>query len=164
MDNDQKGHMRRALEYIRHHALAATALVCSLLALAGASYADFTVPAGSVGARQIKNHVIEPVKLNRQLIGGYIRHWAEVDGQGNVFRSSGPVRVTHPSFPSGFTFRWGDPTPPRLRPRCSGIATVSGNAQGSATIATADAAGMVVNTYTIQWQPALQPVTVAVIC
>jgi hypothetical protein len=156
--------MRRALEYLRHHALAATALACSLLALAGASYADLAVPAGSVGARQIKNHVIGPVKLDRQLIGGYIRHWAEVDGQGNLVATSGPVRVTHPSFPSGFTLRWRDVTPPRLQPKCTAIATVSGNSQGYATVVVADASMAGVNTYTTQWQPALEPVAVAIIC
>jgi hypothetical protein len=135
-----------------------------LLALAGASYADLAVPAGSVGARQIKNHVIGPVKLDRQLIGGYIRHWAEVDGQGNVQASSGPVRVTHPSFPSGFIFRWKDVTPARFRPRCTVLANVTGNAQGSTTVAAAAADSAVVNTYTTQWQPALEPVSVAVVC
>lgn len=156
--------MRRVLEYLRHHALAATALVCSLLALAGASYAALAVPPNSVGGRQLQNHSINPVKLNRQLIGGYVRHWAEIDGQGNVLATSGPVRVTHPSFPSGFTFRWKDVTPPRLQPRCTALATVSGNSEGYATVAGSGADLAVVDTFTTQWQPALVPISVAVVC
>ena len=43
--------MRTALDYLRRHAIAILALICSLLALAGASYATLRLPAGSVGAR-----------------------------------------------------------------------------------------------------------------
>ena len=55
--------MTRTLDYLRRNALAALALVCSLLALAGASYAAFSLPANSVGRAQIKNHSIGSVKL-----------------------------------------------------------------------------------------------------
>jgi hypothetical protein len=156
--------MRRVLEHLRHHALAATALVCSLLALAGASYAALAVPPHSVGERQLQNHSINPVKLNRQLIGGYVRHWAEVDGQGNVLATSGPVRVTHPSFPSGFTFRWRDVTPARFQPKCTALVTVAGGSQGYAVVTADRANEMSANTYTNQWQPSLEPISAAVIC
>jgi hypothetical protein len=70
--------MTRFVAYLRHHALASTALVCSLLALAGASYADFSLPAGSVGAAQIKNHVIGAQKFNQNVIAASIRAWVVV--------------------------------------------------------------------------------------
>ena len=70
------------LAYLRHHAIAITALVCSLLALAGASYAALDLPNGSVGARQIKNHVIAPVKLDPRLIAATVRSWVIVQWQG----------------------------------------------------------------------------------
>ena len=161
---DQKGQMRRAIEFFRHHAIASAALACSLLALAGASYADLVPPANSVGERQIKNNSIDPIKLNRQLIGGYIRHWAEVDAQGNVVATSGPVRVTHPAFPSGFIFRWKDVTPARFQPKCTAMTTVTGGGQGYTTVTAVKADETALATFTTQWQPALEPVSVAVIC
>ena len=64
--------MVKILSYIGHHAIAILALVCSLLALAGASYAAFAVPAGSVGARQLRNNSITPDKFNHKLINGAV--------------------------------------------------------------------------------------------
>ena len=46
--------MTRTLDYLRRNALAALALACSLLSLAGASYAAFSLPAGSVGTCQLQ--------------------------------------------------------------------------------------------------------------
>jgi len=52
------------IDYLRRNAIALTALGCSLLALAGGTYAAVSLPAGSVG----------PTQLNHRLIGGYERH------------------------------------------------------------------------------------------
>jgi hypothetical protein len=54
---------RRILEYLRDHALGAVALVCSILALAGSSYAAFTI-----NGSQIQNHTINAVKLNPKVV------------------------------------------------------------------------------------------------
>ncbi len=55
--------LSRILKYLGEHALATTALICALAALAGSSYAAFTI-SGS----QIRNHSIDPVKLNPKFI------------------------------------------------------------------------------------------------
>ena len=71
--------MTRVLAYLRHHALAALALVCSLLSLAGASYAAFSLPAGSVGTRALKNGAVTAAKLNPTSVAASVRAWGESD-------------------------------------------------------------------------------------
>ena len=39
----------RVVRYLTDHAIASVVLVCSVLALAGSSYAAFSLPPGSVG-------------------------------------------------------------------------------------------------------------------
>ena len=73
----------RVLNYLGHHAIAVTALICSLLALAGASYAALVVA----------DHSVDPVSLNPRYIGGYVRAWVSVDASGQVTASGGGVRV-----------------------------------------------------------------------
>ncbi len=80
---------RAIISYLRHHALAATAFACSILALAGSSYAAFTI-SGS----QIRNHTINPVKLNPKFINGSVRAWAIVAPNGRVIAGAGRPRVT----------------------------------------------------------------------
>jgi hypothetical protein len=93
------------LEYLRRHALAAAAFVCSILALAGSSYAAFTI-SGS----QIRNHTINPAKLNPKFINGNVRAWAIVAPNGRVIASAGRPRVTPaPSDPGGYGIGWGVP-------------------------------------------------------
>ncbi len=54
----------KTLNYISHHAIAILALVCSLLALAGASYAATQLPKNSVGNAQIKQGAVSPPKFS----------------------------------------------------------------------------------------------------
>ena len=88
--------MTNVLAYLRQHVLAALALVCSLLSLGGASYAAFSLPAGSVGARQLQNHAITPVKLNPTSVAASVRAWANLTWAGGwrVQASSRDIRVT----------------------------------------------------------------------
>jgi hypothetical protein len=90
------------VSYLRRHALAATAFVCSILALAGSSYAAFTI-SGS----QIRNHTINPVKLNPKFINGSVRAWAIVAPNGRVIAGAGRPRVS-PQLgdPGGYGIRW----------------------------------------------------------
>ena len=55
----------KTLNYISHHAIAILALVCSLLALAGASYAATQLPKNSVGNAQIKQGAVSPPKFSK---------------------------------------------------------------------------------------------------
>ncbi len=56
----------RTLDYISHHAIAILALVCSLLALAGASYAATQLPKNSVGSAQLKSGAVDAEQTERQ--------------------------------------------------------------------------------------------------
>jgi hypothetical protein len=93
----------RIVSYLRDHALAAAAFACSILALAGSSYAAFTI-SGS----QIRNHTINPVKLNPRFINGNVRAWAIVGPNGHVIAGRGRPRVT-PTLvaPGNYGIRWG---------------------------------------------------------
>jgi hypothetical protein len=93
----------RLVSYLRDHALATAAFVCSILALAGSSYAAFTI-SGS----QIRNHTINPVKLNPKFVNGNVRAWAIVGPNGHVIAGRGRPRVTaQPSDPGGYGIGWG---------------------------------------------------------
>ncbi len=76
--------MTRVLAYLQRNALATLALALSVLALAGASYAAFSLPANSVGSRQIRNHSIGAQKLDPSSIAASVRAWAVIQwGAGN---------------------------------------------------------------------------------
>ena len=93
----------RIVHYLRQHSLAAVALIFSILALAGSSYAAVTI-SGS----QITNHSIAPVKFDPRFISGNVRVWAIVGPAGRVIASAGKPRVTLPvSDPGGYGIRWG---------------------------------------------------------
>ncbi len=122
----------RLLESLRSNAIAYLALGISLLALSGGAYAAFTLPAnsvgtrqirsGAVGAKQIRNGSIAPVKLNHGVIGGTIRHWAEINAHGQVIASSGDAReLMQPPSVGSYLITWGHD---RFSPkRCAVIAT-----------------------------------------
>ena len=57
--------MTGAIQHLRRNVVAYIAL---FVALGGTSYAAWSLPRASVGARQIKNHVIEPVKFGLALL------------------------------------------------------------------------------------------------
>jgi hypothetical protein len=83
--------MRRTLSsHIRANAIAYLAL---FVALGGTGYAATQLPAGSVGASQIKNHVIEAVKLNPNYIDGNVRVWASVSASGKVLAGGAGVSI-----------------------------------------------------------------------
>jgi hypothetical protein len=92
----------RILDYLSRHALAAAAFVCSILALAGSSYAAFTI-SGS----QIRNHTINPSKLNPKYINGEVRAWAIVSPEGQVIAGRGGPKVgAQAADPGGYVIRW----------------------------------------------------------
>ena len=82
--------MTRLTRHIRSNAVAYLAL---FVALGGTSYAALHLPANSVGGRQIRNHVINPVKLNPKYIAGSVRAWASVNAKGKIVASSGGARI-----------------------------------------------------------------------
>jgi hypothetical protein len=106
---------KRILSYLGDHALAAVALACSLLALAGSSYAAFTI-SGS----QIRNGTIDPVKLNPRFIAGSVRAWARVRANGSVVAGGGLASRSVPPTGNIYLISWK----PRLSGRCATVASV----------------------------------------
>ena len=126
--------MLKTLTFIRHNAIALTAL---FVALGGTSYAALSLPAGSVGTRQLRNHSVTPIKLDRNNIGGYVRYWARVSASGRLIASNPRAKVLvwykPPSPYAGGQLRW----PAGVSPDCFSIATVeSFPSSGSASAVT----------------------------
>jgi hypothetical protein len=127
--------LNKTLSYISHHAIAILALVCSLLALAGASYAAIAIPKDSVGTAQLKQGAVAPPKLSSQ-IGGYARAYAVVSATGKLVYSSPQAKLTNwgdstTGGPSFGTISWKSTAPAR---RCAAFATAQ---NGSPTPITA---------------------------
>jgi hypothetical protein len=76
--------LSKTLNYASHHAIAILALVCSLLALAGASYAAVAIPKNSVGTAQLKQGAVTPGKLSGTQFGGYVRAYVKINSAGQV--------------------------------------------------------------------------------
>jgi hypothetical protein len=93
--------LNKILSYVSHHAVAILALVCSLLALAGASYAAIQLPKNSVGNAQIRQGAVAPPKFSSQ-VGGYVRMFAVVNARSQLQYSSPQAKLSN----------WGNsPTP-----------------------------------------------------
>ena len=73
--------MTKVLTHIKTNVIAYLAL---FVALGGTSYAAMRLPDGSVGTRQLKNHSVSAIKLDRGSIGGYVRYWARVGADGTI--------------------------------------------------------------------------------
>lgn len=76
--------MTKAIRHLKQNVIAYLAL---FVALGGTSYAAISIPKNSVGARQIRNHSIDPVKLNGNTTAGFVLDWAQIDSGGHVFAS-----------------------------------------------------------------------------
>ncbi len=61
-DLRKRASMSRALHHFKSNVIAYLAL---FVALGGTSYAAATLPAGSVGTRQLRNHSVSPIKLQK---------------------------------------------------------------------------------------------------
>ena len=92
---------RPILEYVRRHAIAVAALVCSVLAMAGSSYAAFTI-----SGRQIVNHTIAPSKFDPKFINGSVKAWAVVDSKGRVVAGAGGPKVFSSAIPGLWEIKW----------------------------------------------------------
>ena len=176
---------RFLVEHARRHVIAYLALGCALLSLGGAAYASFRIPNGSVGERQIKNHVIDPVKWDQAYVTGFVRRWATIGTNGQIL-STAPNGSSERLSPGQYVVTWGD----AYGGWCAPMATVlAGSATRPATGTTgptgttgttAPASGayadariitrsgqstlLAVQTYNAQGQPADEPVSVGVIC
>jgi hypothetical protein len=115
----------KTLSYISHHAIAILALVCSLLALAGASYAAIAIPKNSVGNAQIKQGAVAPPKFSKE-IGGYVRMYAVVNANSALQYSSPTAKLSNwgnNSQPGGFSFGTVSWKPTVSAKQCAAFAT-----------------------------------------
>jgi hypothetical protein len=151
--------MRSVLEYVRQHAIATLALGCSLLALAGSSYAAFSLPRGSVGGPQIKNHVIDPVKFDPKTINGSVRAWAYYSPEQRYTTGPGRPEVRSGT-PGLYLVGWRKIVLPTTA--CAVLATVD-QAAGYA-VATRVRHEIGVSTYSAQGQLSALAFQVVVIC
>jgi hypothetical protein len=161
--------MNRILRHVRSNAVAYVAL---FVALGGTGYAATHLPPNSVGNRTIKNGAITPVKIDRHLITGSIRGWAEVSATGRVLAGEGGPKAVA---------RTGVPTPVGQYlvtwktagfARCAAVGGTaapgfSNLTPGSAVAQLEPTSGppeVQVNVYDAQGQPAALPFWVAVLC
>jgi hypothetical protein len=93
----------RPLRHIRNNLVGYIAL---FVALSGTSYAAFSLPAGSVGSRELKNRAITAVKLNPTSVAASVRAWANLTwaGSWHVQASSSDIHVTTTA--TGETVSW----------------------------------------------------------
>ena len=154
--------MLKTLTFIRHNAIALAAL---FVALGGTSYAALSLPAGSVGSRQLKNHSITPIKFDAGSIGGFVRYWARIDASGKVLASRPRAKIVawyaDPTGPySGGIVRWGKP----IGRSCFSLATIESFPQvhyaSAVTVPGSGGVGTQVRIAT----SAIEPVDVAVVC
>ena len=84
--------MRRILTHVRSNLVAYVAL---FIALSGTSYAALSLPAGSVGTRQLKNRAVTAGKLNPTSIAASVRAWAILTWTGEGWRVQASSRDLH---------------------------------------------------------------------
>jgi hypothetical protein len=108
MNRTGENSTNRLVQHLRGNTVAYLAL---FVALGGTSYAAFSLPAGSVGARQLKNHSILPVKLDPKFIAGSVRAWAVVGSDGRVVAGGGgPKASANAPYPGAYVVKWSVPT------------------------------------------------------
>ncbi len=131
---------------LRHFRSQAVAYAALFVALGGTGYAAANLPAHSVGARQLRrgavgnaqihNHSVAAIKLAPGSIAGYVRDYAQVNGQGLLVASRPTARLigwvtTGPSPGGLIQFNRSIPA------ACFALATMQGGP--GATYATAQA-------------------------
>jgi hypothetical protein len=153
--------MTRILNHVHSNLIAYIAL---FVALGGTSYATLSLPTGSVGAKQIRNHSITPVKFDPRSIRATVRYWAVVDSSGRVLASRPKAKNLNKGT-SGAILTWGQ----RIPSGCLSLATVDGISlpEGEQLgFASTSISGdeLVVHTFAPSGGPDAKRVNVAVLC
>jgi len=161
---DSGGIMKKLLACARSNIVAVLAILALIISLSGTAYAAFSLPAGSVGTRALRDRSITPAKLDRRFTGAVVRYWAVVDGNGHVLASSRPRPRT-----AGFGFGGGNISfgrPQRGGIRCFALGSiadpVSGLAGSSFTLSAGVDVG--VTTYNTAGREVPAKIAVAVLC
>jgi hypothetical protein len=158
----------RLLNHARSNVIAYIALTMSFLALAGGAYAALSLPPNSVGARQIRNHSVTLVKLDPRSIGGTVRHWAQVNADGSLARSSSRARDTGVAPDGDYVITWSDTLPAACVPVATALATPAllspATGFANARILAGRPTRVWVSTYNSQGTSKPEPFSLAVIC
>jgi hypothetical protein len=109
--------MHRVIAHLRNNLVGWIAL---FVALGGTGYAAISIPRNSVGAAQIRNRSITPVKLNPKSIGGSVRAWAIIRANATVLASGRRPSVSAGLVPGSYLIQWGV----RLPRTCATIANI----------------------------------------
>ncbi len=170
--------INRLIRHAHQHSIGYVALVCSLLALAGASYAATNIPDhsvgskklknGAVGEKQLKNKSIDPVKWDPTFVTSFVRRWANVDATGKYLsgapHGSSTQQAAHPGV---YELTWGD----AFKSFCAPIVSVDSTASSNAGFANANivtqsnnATAVFVHTYATNGTPTNEPFSIAIIC
>jgi hypothetical protein len=116
--------VNRLTSHIRGNLVGWIALFVSL---GGTGYAAISIPRNSVGAAQIRNHSITPVKFNPSAIGGSVRAWAIVRANGTVIGGAGrPTVDVSDGDPGAYGIQWGVSLPKT----CATVASVDARSPG----------------------------------
>ena len=153
--------MSKVVRHLRQNVIAYLAL---FVALGGTSYAAIAIPRNSVGAKQLRNHSIDPVKLDRNAFGGYVRLWARVSADGKLIASQ-PKATVVSWFPPGSQFiggqlHWAAPISANCFP-LTNTETLGGASYGSGQV---ESFGREGGTELLVKLSANDPVDIAVIC
>ena len=163
-------------QHLRNHAVGYIALFISL---GGTSYAAFSIPAGSVGTRQLRNGAVTSSKLAKgavtaraldpKSIAGHIADWAQIRSDGHVV-SSAPRATVQVTTPGRGLYRvsWNQ----SIGPNCMAMANPSNvpAVVGSATATTFGPSGhgrstnLVVQTFDASGNNVPENVNVIVVC
>jgi hypothetical protein len=158
----------RLLDHARSNVIAYVALTMSCLALAGGAYAAFSVPPNSVGTRQLRDHAVTLVKLDPRSIGGAVRHWAQVNADGTIAKSSSRARNTGVAQDGDYLITWSDTLPASCVPVATALGTAAllSPATGfvNARITGSHPTRVWASTYDTQGTPKPEPFALAVIC
>lgn len=175
--------MSRLIHHANKHSIGYLALVCSLLALGGASYAAVNIPNhsigtnkiknGAVGEKQLKNKSIDPVKWDPTFVTSFVRRWANVDATGKYLSGAPHGSSTQQSgHPGVYELTWGDAFKSFCAPIVSVDATIStgsttpgtGFANASILTQSNNATAVFVHTYNQHGNPTNEPFSIAIIC
>lgn len=158
--------LNRLVNHIRHNIVGYLAL---FVALGGTGYAAVNLPAGSIGASQIRNHAIAPVKFNHQFINGTVRAWAVVAPNGTVQSSAGSAHVSLSKLTQGsYVVTWKRVAVP-TQTGCFAVSGLTGTTGPGSSGALLSAESkrtwrVSVVTYGLQGQYLAQNFYVAVVC
>jgi hypothetical protein len=160
--------IHRLIDHARSNVVAYVALGMAFLGLAGGAYAAFTLPANSVGTRQLRDGSVSAAKLDPGSVGGTVRQWAQVNADGTIARSNSRARDSGVALDGDYVISWAHSLPAR----CVPVVTVLGKAallSPAAGFANARITGghptrVWVSTYDATGTAKPEPFSLAVVC